>query len=74
MSSFWFDGGMERSVAMRSERSCIVASEGKASVTGLPWCVRVSSTVEGAGEGCGDDSGSIVDVVYVVVTVLEVPG
>jgi hypothetical protein len=44
MRSFWFDSGMERSIEICSERSFNVASLGNDSVTGLPWCVRVSWT------------------------------
>ena len=42
--NFWLEGGMEISSATASERSAIVASEGKEKVVGLPWWVSVRET------------------------------
>jgi hypothetical protein len=47
--NFWFDGGIDSSTATRSDKSEMVASDAKDNATGLPWCVRVSSSSSEAG-------------------------
>ena len=53
MSSFWFEGGMESSSAILSERSDIVASCAKDNVMGLPWCVSVTCSSSAVAVSCG---------------------
>jgi hypothetical protein len=58
MRNFWLEGGMERSVATRSERLVIVASCAKENVCRSPWC---SSVI------CSSSAGADVESTFVIV-------
>jgi hypothetical protein len=55
--NFWFEGGIERSVATRSERSDIVASCAKENVSRSPWC---SSVICSSSAGADVESTSVI--------------
>jgi len=57
--NFWLEGGIERSVATRSERSVMVASCAKDNAIAFPWCVRVISMLVPDVVGAEDASASV---------------
>jgi hypothetical protein len=57
MRNFWFEGGMKRSVATRSERSDMVASCAKENVCRSPWC---SSVICSSSTGADVESTSVI--------------
>jgi len=60
--NFWFEGGIERSMATRSERSEMVASCAKGNAIALPWCERVISMSSPDIVGAEDASASVMAV------------